>query len=210
MAAATEWVDAEKTDLSKVCMRVDNKRWCAGGRNILRVFVGFPEITFHICSSHRKTTSTGKERSVTKGKKPVAEAAHVRSSGRTSDAIDIEVGRRVRIRRLLKHMSQKALASELGVTFQQIQKYEKGVTRISASKLKKISTALDTSIRFFFQSDDEKVRESEEESVIQLIPDRDAMLLMRAFSRISDPAMRRTVVAHVENLASIAEVKGSE
>src|SRR3954469_23449515 len=73
---------------------------------------------------------------------------HVRA--RRADLRDAEVGRRVRSRRLKCRLSQTELAERIGVTFQQVQKYEKGVNRIGAGRLQRISEALDIPITFFF------------------------------------------------------------
>src|SRR3982751_3181300 len=73
---------------------------------------------------------------------------HVRA--RRADARDAEVGRRVRSRRLECRLSQTELADRIGVTFQQVQKYEKGVNRIGAGRLQRISEALEVPISFFF------------------------------------------------------------
>ena len=73
---------------------------------------------------------------------------HVRA--RRADNRDAEVGRRVRSRRLECRLSQTELADRIGVTFQQVQKYEKGVNRIGAGRLQRISEALEVPISFFF------------------------------------------------------------
>jgi len=70
-------------------------------------------------------------------------------------AVDAFIGARVRLRRLMLGMSQEELSNQLGVTFQQIQKYEKGVNRISASRLFELSHALDVPVQFFFDGLDE-------------------------------------------------------
>src|SRR5205085_8472683 len=82
-----------------------------------------------------------------------------RSSGTTkhvatrrADSRDQEVGRRVRSRRLECRLSQTELADKIGVTFQQVQKYEKGVNRIGAGRLQRISEALEVPITFFFDA----------------------------------------------------------
>src|SRR5438477_12804607 len=75
---------------------------------------------------------------------------HVRA--RRADNRDAEVGRRVRSRRLECRLSQTDLASRIGVTFQQVQKYEKGVNRIGAGRLQRISEALEVPITFFFDA----------------------------------------------------------
>ena len=70
---------------------------------------------------------------------------------KVSDPIDKHVGSRVRMRRLMLDMSQEKLGDELGITFQQVQKYEKGTNRISASRLLEISRALQVPVPFFFE-----------------------------------------------------------
>ena len=72
-------------------------------------------------------------------------------SKRSPDPIDIHVGNRVRVRRILIGMGQEKLGEELGLTFQQIQKYEKGANRIGASRLYRISRILNVPVQFFFE-----------------------------------------------------------
>ena len=74
------------------------------------------------------------------------------TTARRADSRDAEVGRRVRSRRLECRLSQTELASRVGVTFQQLQKYETGVNRIGAGRLQRISEALEVPITFFFDS----------------------------------------------------------
>ena len=94
----------------------------------------------------RKTTLS----TVSAGKKKSNGGKNQRSSGKH----DIELGRRLRLRRVEQKMSQDGLAKKLGVTFQQVQKYEKGVNRIGASRLQHIATALDVPVTFFFDDAD--------------------------------------------------------
>ena len=67
------------------------------------------------------------------------------------DAIDIHVGRRIRMRRVWRDMTQVALAGAIGLTFQQVQKYEKGTNRVSASRLTEIAAVLDVAPSYFFE-----------------------------------------------------------
>src|SRR5437764_3177316 len=71
-------------------------------------------------------------------------------SARQADSRDAEVGMRVKSRRLERHLSQTELADAIGITFQQVQKYEKGVNRIGASRLQRIGAALEVPVTFFF------------------------------------------------------------
>lgn len=85
---------------------------------------------------------------------------HVRA--RRADGRDQEVGRRVRSRRLEQKLSQTELADRIGVTFQQVQKYEKGVNRIGAGRLERISEALEVPVSFFFGNGTDKKRGAKE------------------------------------------------
>jgi transcriptional regulator with XRE-family HTH domain len=113
---------------------------------------------------------------------------------------DVEVGRRIRVRRLERQMSQTELAVQLGVTFQQVQKYEKGVNRVGAARLQRIADALEVPISFFFTTAD---RGSQQESVLPFLDTAHAVRLMRAYSRISDPAVQRSILDLVERVSHL-------
>ena len=125
--------------------------------------------------------------------------------------IDRHVGARVRMRRMLIGMSQEKLGEALGLTFQQIQKYEKGANRISASRLKQISEALNIPLAYFFKGapvSDGAVRaglaemdDSEENHVGDFMLTAEGLSLNRAFMRIPDPKIRRKIVDLVMALA---------
>ena len=90
---------------------------------------------------------------------------------RVPDHIDRYVGSRVRMRRLMLDMSQEKLGNELGITFQQVQKYEKGTNRVSASRLQVLSQILQVSVQFFFEGDPQiagRVREGCRSSIARL------------------------------------------
>lgn len=112
---------------------------------------------------------------------------------------DVEVGRRIRVRRLERQMSQTELADQLGVTFQQVQKYEKGVNRVGAARLQRIADALDVPILFFFSAGD---RGSPQQAIMPFLETAHAVRLMRAYARISDPAVQRSILDLVERIAS--------
>lgn len=100
--------------------------------------------------------------------------------------VDIEVGRRVRERRMLLGMSQAKLAEELGVSFQQVQKYEKGLNRISGSRLHLASKVLDIPVSQLFP--DAEVPEGSVE-----MPSSQAIWIAQAYERIADPDMREAI-----------------
>lgn len=125
----------------------------------------------------------------------------MRSKKQTSD-VDNYIGRRIRTRRLMMHMSQNTLASNLGLTFQQIQKYEKGTNRVGAGRLQQIAIVLQVPILFFFEGAPGADRLPDATSdvasniadVTQFLTDKDAVRLNFAFKGIEDRAVREKLV----------------
>lgn len=112
---------------------------------------------------------------------------------------DIEVGRRVRARRTQLGLSQEKLADALGLTFQQVQKYEKGTNRIGAGRLHQISEFLDVPVSFFF---DPLVGVSKEnQAVMSFMNAAHALRLMQAYSKIKNRQVQHTIVELVESIA---------
>jgi transcriptional regulator with XRE-family HTH domain len=123
---------------------------------------------------------------------------------RSRDPRDADIARRVRALRLQRGFSQTALGSALGVTFQQVQKYESGSNRISAGRLYRIAEVLEAPIPFFYASDEERRNDTEplggiESDFLQIST---AMRLMRAYSRIMDHDTRLTLLRLTESLAA--------
>ncbi len=129
-------------------------------------------------------------------------------AGKKPNPVDTHVGSRVRLRRTLLGMSQKRLGDAMGLTFQQVQKYEKGVNRIGASRLFHISRILDVPVQFFFeeapQTDGAAVAgmaEPESETfILEFLNSREGLELNRAFVKIGDPKVRKSVVDLVRAL----------
>jgi transcriptional regulator with XRE-family HTH domain len=123
---------------------------------------------------------------------------------RATNAIDRRLGQRVRARRLEIGMSQERLAEVLGVTFQQVQKYEKGVNRIAASRLFDISSALDMTIARFFEGISPRAAgggaEDAEDFVHDALATPEGAQLMGLFASIKSPKVRRRVVDLVRAL----------
>ena len=121
------------------------------------------------------------------------------------DPVDVEVGHRIRIERLSRGLSQTALANQLGVTFQQVQKYEKGVNRVGAGRLTKIAEVLGVPVSTFFsgqemlQGDESKERGGA--SPLKLLTVSGAFRLLRAYADIEDGNLRRSIVDLVEQVA---------
>lgn len=120
---------------------------------------------------------------------------------------DKYVGSRVRMRRLMLHMSQERLADQLGLTFQQVQKYEKGTNRISASRLQEMSYILQVPVPFFFEGapqNEGRVGKDAEAPwpayVSDFLANSDGLKLVRAFTQIGDAQLRRSLVRLVEEI----------
>jgi transcriptional regulator with XRE-family HTH domain len=138
---------------------------------------------------------------------------------RRANPIDIHVGSRVRFRRMLLGMSQEKLGERLGLTFQQVQKYEKGINRIGASRLFDLAQVLGVSVQFFYDdaplaepraieteaaADGQQNGPADEHSIVEFLRSRDGLELNRAFVRISDIKARRAIVDLVRSLANDA------
>jgi transcriptional regulator with XRE-family HTH domain len=119
--------------------------------------------------------------------------------------IDKHVGSRVRMRRLMLEMSHTRLAEGLGLTFQQVQKYEKGANRIGASRLQQISQILQVPVPFFFDGapgQSGAIVEIAESDlyVSDFLATSDGLALVKAFMHIPDPKLRRAIVHLVEQI----------
>ena len=134
----------------------------------------------------------------------------VDKSPKRPNPIDIHVGSRVRMRRILAGMSQEGLGEALGITFQQVQKYEKGTNRISASRLQQISKILEAPTSFFFDgvpSGDGTPLASgfaEPTELVGFLSTVEGLQLNRAFTSIQDPKVRRRLVDLVVTIAASA------
>lgn len=129
---------------------------------------------------------------------------HVRA--RRADSRDAEVGRRVRSRRLECRLSQTELADRIGVTFQQVQKYEKGVNRIGAGRLQRISEALEVPISFFFGNqtgNSSRDQSGATESVFGFMQTSGSVRIVKAFHKIKSRKARQLLVEMAEELASV-------
>ena len=117
--------------------------------------------------------------------------------------VDRHVGLRIRMRRKEIGVSQERLAESLGITFQQVQKYERGANRVSASKLWEIALALKTSVAYFYEGlGDRDAPTSDSRQSFMLSGE--GMELMATFPRISEPGVRRKIVELVRAVADEA------
>ena len=127
------------------------------------------------------------------------------------DVIDVEVGQRIRIQRLAAGLSQSELAERIGVTFQQVQKYEKGMNRVGAGRLTKIARVLNVSVGSFFDGREtiEQVALQGLDAPLEAMAQPYAYRLLRAYASIPDPDLRQSIVEFVERTANQAFVGGS-
>ena len=127
---------------------------------------------------------------------------------KTSNIVDVYVGARLRMRRTMLGMSQSKLGELLGVTFQQIQKYEKGSNRISASRLQHTARVLEVTPGYFFEGAPAQAAEggfaepSPQSYVVDFLASTEGLQLNRAFMRVRDPKVRRRIVDLVVSLAT--------
>ncbi len=133
--------------------------------------------------------------------------------------IDVHVGARVRLRRTLLGMSQEKLGEALGLTFQQVQKYERGANRVGASRLYDLSRVLDVPVSFFFDDMNDELKSQSPAQIVGLtelqeapahfehdpMAKRETLELVRAYYRISDPQVRKRVYELAKALADSAE-----
>ena len=137
---------------------------------------------------------------------------------RSANPVDVHVGTRLRLRRQVLKMSQERLGDSLGVTFQQIQKYERGANRVGASRLWKMSQVLSVPVEFFFEGLNtdlplEGVAEDEQRPIIyDFINSHDGVALAMAVSKIKSKPVRRRILELARSLADDdgAEGEGDE
>jgi transcriptional regulator with XRE-family HTH domain len=127
---------------------------------------------------------------------------------KNENAIDRHVGARIRMQRIVRDMSQTELGNAVGISFQQVQKYEKGTNRVSASRLQRIANVLEVTPDFFFEEAQAKKAVgnsgSKEVAIIdQFISSRNGVALLRAFTRIRDVKTRRSIVSLVKQIAQV-------
>jgi transcriptional regulator with XRE-family HTH domain len=122
-------------------------------------------------------------------------------SPKAPDAADAAVGRNVRLRRLARGLSQAQLGQRIGVTFQQVQKYELGANRIGSGRLVRIAKVLGVPVRTLFDGV-ETAGQSPASSVPRLLADARTFRLARAFAAIGDPTARLSILGLVEQLAA--------
>lgn len=131
--------------------------------------------------------------------------------------VDMHVGKRLRSRRTLLGMSQEKLGEAVGVTFQQIQKYERGLNRIGSSRLYEFARVLSNPVSYFFEGMETAANESEYKSLAEdsgnfeheNLANKEVLALVRAFSGITDPKVRKDILSLVKSLSNSINLEGS-
>ena len=130
-------------------------------------------------------------------------------STKAPNPVDKYVGSRVRMRRIMLGMSQEKLGEALGLTFQQVQKYEKGTNRVGASRIQQISEILQVPVSFLLEGGPSGTASAEGYSegsspayISDFLATSEGLALTRAFTRITDGKLRRSIVEMVEQIAA--------
>lgn len=135
----------------------------------------------------------------------------------TPHPVDVHVGKRLRSRRTMLGMSQEKLGEAVGVTFQQIQKYERGLNRIGSSRLYEFGRVLSSPIAYFFEDMDDTARAGDIKAFAEdqggfeyeNLANKEVLSLVRAFSGITDQKIRKDILALVRSLSN-ASVEAKE
>ena len=133
------------------------------------------------------------------------------TDARAADDLDRALGNAIRLRRRSLNLTQEQLASACGISFQQVQKYERGANRIGASRLHDLSRVLDVPVSFFFEGvplPTDKIggfaEDASPEYVQATLSTSDGLALVKAFSQVKNPKLRRRIVDLIEEMAGPA------
>lgn len=138
--------------------------------------------------------------------KPVTKKAERKKKG-GPDPMDVHVGGRVKLRRLVMGLSQEALGKQLSLTFQQIQKYEKGINRIGAGRLMQLAETLEVPIQFFYDDFGKVIgtpgfaEDDPHDELMEFVKSPEGVELCRHFSEIEDPKVRKRVLDLVRSIS---------
>jgi transcriptional regulator with XRE-family HTH domain len=125
---------------------------------------------------------------------------------RTPDPTDKHVGSRVRMRRIMLGMSQTALGDGLGITFQQVQKYEMGTNRVSASRMQQIANIFRVAPAFFFEGlpdqPQSQGRGAWPDYIAEMLATKDGLTLVKAFTQIKSAKLKRAIIHLVDEIGT--------
>ena len=125
---------------------------------------------------------------------------HASSRKRRAGVEDMEIGRKIRALRLERGLSQSGLAEGIGLTFQQVQKYEKGTNRVSAGRLQRIAELLHVPITYFYGSLGDRKKQAVQSTSLALVQTKGAMRLLRAYGDIPSRATKYALVVLADSL----------
>jgi transcriptional regulator with XRE-family HTH domain len=120
---------------------------------------------------------------------------------KSGDDVDVRVGQRIRAYRISKRMSQSDLGEKIGVTFQQVQKYERGTNRLGSSRLKKVATALEVPIASLFGESDIAESGTTDQLITEILTQPYATRLLRAFNSIPNVNLQLALLHMAESIA---------
>lgn len=195
--------------IEKACLR-----WSSQGRNIRDIAMlagrSVAEVELHLSNARISLGLVSLTDAVKKAKSPdTAQKGREKVRTKTPKPIDAEVGSRIRSRRRTLGFSQGKLGEALGITFQQIQKYEKGTNRVGASRLQAIASVLGVPIEYFFGGNAVQGTGSSTHTDLLAVHELTAFLqtaeakeLNAAFSKVKSPTVRMRVVSLVKAIAS--------
>ena len=130
---------------------------------------------------------------------------------KSPNPVDVYVGQRVRMRRIEIRMSQEFLGEQIGLTFQQIQKYEKGTNRIGASRIQQIGKVLKVPASFFFDGApggwEGEASSQTSPALLEVLGTREGQILINSFVRVTDAEIRRSFVCLIERTATLIDSK---
>jgi transcriptional regulator with XRE-family HTH domain len=121
------------------------------------------------------------------------------------EPVDAYVGKRIKMQRRILGVSQSDLAKAIGVTFQQVQKYENGRNRVSSSRLHRIANSLNVQVPFFFVGIEGANRPAVTDQIIDLCNSPRGLALAKAFQRVTNKKVRQSIVALVSTIAETPE-----
>jgi transcriptional regulator with XRE-family HTH domain len=130
-------------------------------------------------------------------------------SGRGRSHVDTLVGHNIRVHRLDRGLSQTELGRHIGVTFQQVQKYENGTNRVGSGRLFDIASVLSVPVSIFYEGADQVDEKSADGSPIALLAEPYALRLLQAFGHIEDAELRRSLVEMAETFAAKLKTPGA-
>ena len=136
------------------------------------------------------------------------------ANARSTSSIDVHIGKRIKVRRVMIGMSQEKLGDKLGLTFQQVQKYEKGTNRVAAGRLQQVADILGVHIAFFYEGLSSRDPVGAEIGINALgdgsSVEKEVLQMLHAFNSIEDPKIRRALLSMAQALSRMVPEQSLE